>query len=324
MYSAYFSFDQRRARLVDQNRVDLVDDRVGMAALDAVVRRDHHVVAQVIEAELVVRAVGDVVQVGLPPLGRARLSVVDAPDREAEPREEMAHPLRIATREIVVDGDEVRPPPGERVQVERQRGDKGLALTRRHLGDPALVQHDPADQLHVIGDHVPGELVRCHDHLGAEQPPARFAHGGKGFGEQLVQGALHRRAERLLRLAKLIGEPQPLLGVGAVVLGPPQPLDLGRERARPLGDAGAERGRLGLELGVGEVLESRFVAVDCVHQRLDPLELALEAGADDLRDETFEHQSSNDTARARRCSRAPRRGRDTGWTGRAARAPGSG
>jgi hypothetical protein len=47
--------DQRRARLVDQDRVDLVDDRVGRprATRSAVVV--DHVVAQVVEAELVVR-----------------------------------------------------------------------------------------------------------------------------------------------------------------------------------------------------------------------------------------------------------------------------
>ena len=52
--------DERRARLVDQDRVDLVDDRVDEPALHALGRREHHVVAQVVEAELVVRAVGDV------------------------------------------------------------------------------------------------------------------------------------------------------------------------------------------------------------------------------------------------------------------------
>jgi hypothetical protein len=57
--------DQRRARLVDQDRVDLVDDRVVEAALDALLGAEGHVVAQVVEAELVVGPVGDVGGVGL-------------------------------------------------------------------------------------------------------------------------------------------------------------------------------------------------------------------------------------------------------------------
>ena len=52
--------DERRARLVDEDRVDLVDDREEVAALHHVARLPRHVVAQVVEAELVVRAVRDV------------------------------------------------------------------------------------------------------------------------------------------------------------------------------------------------------------------------------------------------------------------------
>ncbi len=52
--------DQRRARLIDQDGVHLVDDGVEEVALDHVFQAILHVVAQVVEAELVVGAVGDV------------------------------------------------------------------------------------------------------------------------------------------------------------------------------------------------------------------------------------------------------------------------
>ena len=64
--------DQRRARLVDQDRVDLVDDGVDVAALHHVLEPVFHVVAQIVEAELVVGAVGDVAVVLLLALGRRR------------------------------------------------------------------------------------------------------------------------------------------------------------------------------------------------------------------------------------------------------------
>jgi len=54
-----------RARLVDQDGIDLVDDREDVAALDHVLHAILHVVAQIVEAELVVGAVGDVAVVGL-------------------------------------------------------------------------------------------------------------------------------------------------------------------------------------------------------------------------------------------------------------------
>ena len=72
--------DQRRPRLVDQDRVDLVHDRVRVAALDGAVERDGHVVAEVVEAELGVRPVRDVGLVGLPALGE-RHHVLDVARR---------------------------------------------------------------------------------------------------------------------------------------------------------------------------------------------------------------------------------------------------
>ncbi len=99
--------DERGARLVDEDRVDLVDDGVDVAPLHLAGSRQRHVVAQVVEAELVVGAVGDVAGVL-----RALVRGVDSPgddetDAEAEPAVDLAHPLGVAGGEVVVDGDEV-------------------------------------------------------------------------------------------------------------------------------------------------------------------------------------------------------------------------
>ena len=64
--------DERRARFVDQDRVDFVDDGEGVAALDHLRHVVFHVVAQIVEAEFVVGAVGDVGGVGLAALARRR------------------------------------------------------------------------------------------------------------------------------------------------------------------------------------------------------------------------------------------------------------
>jgi hypothetical protein len=56
--------DQRRPGLVDEDRVDLVDDGVVVTALDHVGDPHRHVVAQIVEPELVVGAVRDVGLVG--------------------------------------------------------------------------------------------------------------------------------------------------------------------------------------------------------------------------------------------------------------------
>ena len=140
--------DERRPRLVDEDRVDLVDDRVRVAALDDAVERDGHVVAQVVEAELGVRPVGDVAGVRLAAL-RERHQVLDGADGAAEELVHRPRPLGVALGQIVVDRDEMHAAAGEPVQVERLHGDERLAFARLHLRDVALVEGDPAHELDV-------------------------------------------------------------------------------------------------------------------------------------------------------------------------------
>src|SRR6266540_3470675 len=165
--------DQRRACLVDQDRVDLVHDRVAVTALDGAVERDGHVVAQVVEAELGIRPVRDVGRVGLFPL-RERHHVLDVGDRHTEALVDAAVPLGVALGEVVVDGDEVDALALERVQVEREAGDERLALARLHLGDVALVEDDSAHQLDV-------------EHPLARFAQARLPDGGERLEEQVLE-----------------------------------------------------------------------------------------------------------------------------------------
>ncbi len=65
--------DQRGSGLVDEDRVDLVDDGEGMSTLHQLVERMGHVVAQIVEAELIVGAVGDVGVVRVATLQRGHL-----------------------------------------------------------------------------------------------------------------------------------------------------------------------------------------------------------------------------------------------------------
>ena len=59
--------NQRRAGFVDQDGVHLIDDRKVVAALDAIGQVVLHVVAEIVEAEFVVRAVGNVRAIGRAP-----------------------------------------------------------------------------------------------------------------------------------------------------------------------------------------------------------------------------------------------------------------
>ena len=52
--------DQRRARFINQDRVDFVDDRVIVPVLNTSSEVELHVVAQIIKAEFIVGAVGNI------------------------------------------------------------------------------------------------------------------------------------------------------------------------------------------------------------------------------------------------------------------------
>src|SRR5512133_936719 len=195
--------DQRCARLVDQDRVDLVHDREVVAALDDAVERDGHVVAQVVEAELGVRAVDDVGRVRLAPLVEGH-HVRDEGGPHSEGVPDRLRPLGVALGQVVVDRDQVDARAGERIQVERLHGDERLALAGLHLGDVALVQDDAAHLLDVEEADAHGALERLAD-------------GGEGLEDELVD-----------RLAVL--DPLFELGCLAGQLGVAQSLELGLER----------------------------------------------------------------------------------------------
>ena len=71
-FASFAGDDQRRTRFVDQNVVNLVDDGVVQFALAEPIKIMHHVVAQIIKAKLVVRAVENVGVIGLGTGNRAQ------------------------------------------------------------------------------------------------------------------------------------------------------------------------------------------------------------------------------------------------------------
>ena len=216
--------DQRGPRLVDQDRVDLVNDREAVAALHAVLDRAGHVVAQVVEPELVVGAVGDVAGVGLATRVGPHLRQ-DHAGRQAQEVVDASHPLGVVLGQVVVDGDDVDALAGERVEVRRQRGHQGLALTGLHLGDVAEVQRRATHDLHVV-------VALADDPLGG------LAHRGERLRHQVVEGLA-----LLEPLLELLGHPLEL-GVAhrdEVVLDRVDGLGDGLELAEDLALSDAEK-----------------------------------------------------------------------------------
>ena len=251
--------DERRSRLVDQNRIDLVDDAIEVSALHHVLQLELHVVAQVVEAELVVGAVGDVGGVGLASLV-VREVVDDDADRQAEEAVDLAHPFGVALGEIVVHGDDVDAAAGERVQVAGKRGDQRLAFAGLHLGDLSLVEDHAADELDVEVAHADGAA-------------AGLAHDGEGLGQDIGEGGFFGGVDLSPDLGRAGFD-----GVGR-----------DRHAADSLGDARAKLNRLQAEIVVRERLDSGLKGVDLGDGGHQALDSAFVRGAEDFADRFVEH-----------------------------------
>ena len=154
--------DERRTRLVDQDRIHFVDDRVVKATLDTLARGEHHVIAQIIEAELVVGAIRDIRGVGGLLVGVGKLGKIDA-DGQSEEFVDPAHPIGVALRQIIIDGDDVHAISRQRIEKCGQRRDERFSFAGAHFGDLAVVQRNAANELHVEMPHVQRALAGLAD-----------------------------------------------------------------------------------------------------------------------------------------------------------------
>ncbi len=137
--------NQRRARFIDQNRVNFVDNAVKMVVLDLLRRRSRHaVVSEIIESKFRRRSVSDVARIRFSAVTR-RHRILDAANAQPEKFEEIAHPLGISPRQIIVHGNELAISARKRVQIKRKRRNKRLAFAGRHFRDFVLVKRNSAD-----------------------------------------------------------------------------------------------------------------------------------------------------------------------------------
>ena len=175
---------------------DLVDDRVIERPLHHLLEPELHVVAEIVEAELVVRAVGHVGRVLV-----MALNVVDpmddAADGEAEETIDLAHPFTVALGEVVVHGDDMDALARKRVEIDGKGRDQRLAFAGLHLGDHAAMKDDAANQLDVVmalTERALGRLANRGESL--DQDIVKFLALSQPVLELLGAGAQRRVVER--------------------------------------------------------------------------------------------------------------------------------
>ena len=192
--------DERRAGLVDQDVVGLVDEgepvgtlqQAGLPADRLAGERGgevtatvghlavHEPVFQEVEAEFLGGAVGHVASVGLATLVEVHLRL-DDPHLEPERLVDRLHPLRVAAGEVIVHGGEVRAPPRERVEHQRKRRDEGFSLAGLHLEDRAVDERRAGEDLDVVMPH-------------AQAAASGLARGGEAVDEERVDRLTRLRA----------------------------------------------------------------------------------------------------------------------------------
>ncbi len=209
--------DERGARLIDEDAVHLVHDGVVKVALHQLVGRDGHVVAQIVEAEFAVHAVGHIAEVCLTAFFKAHTGG-DAAHGEAVEVEDGAHPLGVARCQIVVHRHQMRAASNQGVEKEGQGGNQGLALSGGHLGDLAVMQCHAADQLNIEGHHVPHGFMLAHHKALPQQAAAGVLHDGEDLGQIVVQGGFGGFFEVFAQFVDVVVQPRAFALVGFLAI----------------------------------------------------------------------------------------------------------
>ncbi len=203
-----------------------------MSPLHAIFQFELHVVAQIVEPELVIRSIGNIRSIS-----RASFLVVQVVDdhahRQPQKLVDLAHPLRIALGQVVVHRHHVNPVPRQSIQVASQRRHQRLALAGFHFGNLARVQNHAADKLHIEMPHL-------------HRAPARLAHHGKSLRQNLVQRGLLSRLQLILvrnpfeprrNSGPELDRPRPQLFIRKLLRRRLQSVDLSHHRPKPLENA---------------------------------------------------------------------------------------
>ena len=144
--------DQRCTCLIDQDRVDLIDDTVVKISLNKLFFIDDHIVTKIIKSKFVVCYVCDVTSVCRTTLFRLHVVKYHAYS-QAKELVNLTHPLSISFCQVVVDGYDVDTFSLKGIQICRKCGNKSFTFTCFHLGDTALVKDDTTDDLYTVMLH---------------------------------------------------------------------------------------------------------------------------------------------------------------------------
>ena len=139
-----------------------------------------HIVAQVIEAKLIVGAESNI-GVILTDFFRRRYGIANKTHGKSQKFVKFAHPLTIACGKVFINRNHMHAFARQGVQIYRAGGYQRFALAGAHLGNTAVMQRHAANQLHVKMAHT-------------QNAAAGFTHYGIGFQHKIVNAGALRQA----------------------------------------------------------------------------------------------------------------------------------
>ena len=151
--SALSGNDQRSSRLIDQYRVNLIDDRIMQLSLYQLLFINNHVVSQIVKTILIIGNIRNITCILFPSLVIFH-RVQDHTDFQSQKLMDFTHPLRISFGQVIVDGYDMHAFTFQRVQISRTGRNQSLTFTCSHLRDTPLMQNNTTDQLYPVMLHI--------------------------------------------------------------------------------------------------------------------------------------------------------------------------
>ena len=147
------AYDEGSPGFIDQDAVHFIHDGIKMFPVDALLGIKLHIVAQVVESELIIRAIGNIAFVGLFPL-RIIHPVDNDSHTESQGVINYTHPVGIPLCQVIVDRNQVNPPTRQGIQIERECCGKSLSLTGFHFSNFPVVKNHSSDKLCIKVPHA--------------------------------------------------------------------------------------------------------------------------------------------------------------------------
>ncbi len=105
-FCARSGYDQRRSGFIHENTIYLVDDCIVQIPLYHLLRRNNHIVTQIVKTIFIVRTKRYITAIGKFALRKIHI-MRNEPHRKSEKMVQMPHPLTIALRQVIIDRDHV-------------------------------------------------------------------------------------------------------------------------------------------------------------------------------------------------------------------------